>query len=30
VAVGVPNEDREGFEWMSEADFNAKYSIADL
>ena len=30
VAVGVPNEDREGFEWLSEADFNARYNIDDL
>lgn len=26
VAVGVPNEDRDGFEWMSEEDFCQKYS----
>lgn len=30
VAVGVPNEDRDGFEWLSEADFNARYNIDDL
>ena len=30
VAVGVPNEDREGFEWLSEGDFNARYNIDDL
>lgn len=30
VAVGVPNEDRAGFEWMSETDFCEKYSSALL
>ena len=30
VAVGVPNEDRDGFEWLSESDFNARYNIDDL
>jgi hypothetical protein len=28
VAVGVPNEDRKGFEWMSEKDFFEKYASA--
>ena len=28
VAVGVPNEDRNGFEWMNEKDFYRKYTSA--
>ena len=28
VAVGVPNEDRKGFKWMSEKDFFEKYASA--